>query len=211
MSNFEAPRRRHRALWNAGSLLRWATLCIIFVLFAMIHTCSAVQININDANGKPSMNIANDEGPNLPNPHHKLHHVEFDINAPPEELQHLSEQERIDTMIRAFNRLPAPELDRLGVDLSKPVAEGTPQAKELFEIWKKRQEELKEAMAEMVKPVEHMAQIASKLREHNRKNNEETIELLTELEANLADVDNARDFHTIGGWPVIASYLSNEQ
>ena len=31
---------------------------------------------------------------------------------------------------------------------------------------------------------------------------------LRELEGLLCDIDNARDFHTIGGWPVLASLLA---
>ena len=30
---------------------------------------------------------------------------------------------------------------------------------------------------------------------------------LIELESFLEDIDNARDFHTIGAWPVLASTL----
>ena len=31
---------------------------------------------------------------------------------------------------------------------------------------------------------------------------------MRELEGLLCDIDNARDFHTIGGWPVLASLLA---
>lgn len=30
---------------------------------------------------------------------------------------------------------------------------------------------------------------------------------LVDLESFLEDIDNARDFHTIGGWPVLANTL----
>lgn len=63
--------------------------------------------------------------------------------------------------------------------------------------WTKRQEELKIAMASVVKPAEFMAEIAVKLRENNQSISE-SVESLKELESLLSDIDNSRDFYTIG-------------
>ena len=52
-------------------------------------------------------------------------------------------------------------------------------------------------MASVAKPAEFMAEIALKLRENNQSLNE-CIESLKELESLLSDIDNARDFYTIG-------------
>ena len=37
----------------------------------------------------------------------------------------------------------------------------------------------------------------------------EIVEILQELEGLLADIDNARDFHTIGGWPILLRMLDS--
>jgi hypothetical protein len=68
--------------------------------------------------------------------------------------------------------------------------------------WTKRQEELKIAMASVAKPAEFMAEIALKLRE-NKQSLSECVESLKELESLLGDIDNARDFYTIGNLCVI--------
>ena len=142
------------------------------------------------------------------------------------------EQERIDTIVRAFNRLPAPELERLGVDIkTAPIQQGTSQAMQLKRAWLERQKELKEAMASMTKPAEHMGELARRMKvfaERRRQpsslplevNGKDDVDVdsikdisnaLEELETTLADIDNARDFYTIGGWPVLVSMLSKEQ
>ena len=63
--------------------------------------------------------------------------------------------------------------------------------------WTKRQKELIVAMASVAKPAEFMAEIALKLRENNQSLSE-CVESLKELESLLSDIDNARDFYTIG-------------
>ena len=73
----------------------------------------------------------------------------------------------------------------------------TLRAENLKTAWSKRQEELKIAMASVAKPAEFMAEIAFKLRENNQSLGE-CVESLRELESLLGDIDNARDFYTIG-------------
>lgn len=149
-------------------------------------------------------------------------------------IQSLSEQERIDTMVRAFKRLPAAELDRIGVDISAPIQSGSENAKHLFEAWKVRQAEFKKAVESMLAPVEHMKTIADRLQAYintgmsgkessmfsspssekqggvsNEASSPNILDVLTELESLLSDVDNARDFHTIGGWPLLVQQLTH--
>lgn len=52
-------------------------------------------------------------------------------------------------------------------------------------------------MANVVKPAEFMAEIALKLRE-KKQNLSESLDSLRELESLLGDIDNSRDFYTIG-------------
>ena len=60
-----------------------------------------------------------------------------------------------------------------------------------------------------MKPVEVMAGLLQHLKLEN-STNDQIIYSLEELESLLTDIDNARDFHTIGGWPILAKYLQSE-
>ena len=141
------------------------------------------------------------------------------------DLEPVDEQTRIDTMVRAFQRLPEPELARLGVDITgDKIESGSERATRLREAWVKRQAELKNAVDSMVKPAEFMAEIAAKLRDTQYHMSSGTtgnppvppmgaeaeagvVSSLRELEGLVDDVDNARDFHTIGGWPILVGML----
>eukprot|EP00601_Ochromonadales_sp_CCMP2298_P011756 CAMPEP_0173254342 /NCGR_PEP_ID=MMETSP1142-20121109/21866_1 /TAXON_ID=483371 /ORGANISM="non described non described, Strain CCMP2298" /LENGTH=329 /DNA_ID=CAMNT_0014187759 /DNA_START=80 /DNA_END=1065 /DNA_ORIENTATION=- len=161
-----------------------------------------------------------------------------------------SAQERIDTILRAFHRLPGAELARLEVDLERPIVQGSREAELLFEAWGRRQLELKAAMANVLKPAEFMGDLARQLNAthphtptHTQAVGEagagvgteageaaagtaeaetpqpgslrlppsERILTLHRLEGLLDDVDNARDFHTIGAWPTLVRFLGPEQ
>ncbi len=121
----------------------------------------------------------------------------------------ISTQHRIDTIVRAFNRLPASELERIGIDLSQPILSGTDQAKKLFDAWKTRQEEFRKAVESMAKPAEHMKNICNVLKDP-QSSLQQLKEALREIESLLSDVDNAKDFYTIGGWPLLIDQLSNQ-
>jgi len=122
-------------------------------------------------------------------------------------------QQQLDTMVRALKQLPDSELGRLGVDVNTEVRAGSEAADALRRAWQQRQEELQHAMSAVAKPVEHMAEIAQSLQKHlaNLTSIDVSINAsLIELESLLSDIDNARDFHTIGGWSVLVAYLSQE-
>eukprot|EP01039_Chlorochromonas_danica_P011211 gene11209-12503_t len=129
-------------------------------------------------------------------------------------------------MERAFRHLPQAELERLGLDhlLAAPlphdsgdtvgsvgkIRPGSPEAQQLVTAWRSRQEELRTIMASMVKPAEHMANLTRSLQEGVEGTKlvwQERVSVLEELESLLTDIDNARDFHTIGGWPVLVNQL----
>ncbi len=109
-------------------------------------------------------------------------------------------------MRRALQRLPPSELERIGIDFTSPILEGTPRAEALHEAWIQRQREFKAAVETLVKPAEHMAKLSQILTRSNATHFEVS-SALGELESLLADVDNARDFYTIGGWPILVSLL----
>lgn len=79
----------------------------------------------------------------------------------------------------------------------------------LLQVWRLRQLEIKDAMASIVKPAEEMSKIAKLLSEVGTSEDVLSANMV-ELESYLEDVDNARDFHTIGGWTIlIDALLSN--
>ena len=126
-----------------------------------------------------------------------------------------TDDERIETIIRAFRKLPAGEIEKYNVDLSDTKVElGSSRASALIAAWKIRQEELKEAMKSITKPAEIMVNITNQLNSRafeyvsTRQLVEPAIiELLTNLESLLTDIDNARDFHSLGLWPTLVSFL----
>jgi hypothetical protein len=139
-----------------------------------------------------------------------------------EMVKEVSEQDRLDTIVRAFKRLPPPELERLGVDISSDrILQGTERAEQLKRAWLERQAELKRAYESMTKPAEHMGELARRIKEYHYSVSSasslinpddllvnQTSAALDELESALADIDNAHDFHTIKGWPVLVSILA---
>jgi hypothetical protein len=133
-------------------------------------------------------------------------------------------EEQLQTIVRTFKKLPDDELEKYEIDLSDEKVEiGSSRAANLLKAWKTRQEELKEAMKSVMKPAEMMANITQQLKTHGKllfpssdairgtdevENIKETVlQLLIDLESFLADVDNARDFHTIGAWPTLLGFL----
>lgn len=119
------------------------------------------------------------------------------------------DQVSLDTIVSALKKLPDGELERLGLDITAEFIAGTPSGDSLREVWKRRQAELKEAMSSIVKPAEVMADLSTRMRDST-----DTIEIvsaLLELETFLVDVDNARDYHTIGGWSTLVGLLLPSQ
>jgi len=90
------------------------------------------------------------------------------------------------------------------------VKAGTDIAFDIKRKWEQRQMELKEAMSTMVKPAEHMAKLAQILI-NSTADVDTLISTLTELESLVTDVDNARDFHTIGAWQILLKMLYSHQ
>jgi hypothetical protein len=117
------------------------------------------------------------------------------------------DQDAIDTIVRTFRSLPPSEIERLDFDLSTPVMAGTESSQVLIDAWTRRQAEIRQLFDKMVKPVEIMANISKDLLNSSSSDSFRYVRLM-ELESLLSDIDNARDFHTIGGWPILISYLS---
>ena len=103
---------------------------------------------------------------------------------------------RRETMISALKRLPQDEVG----DVDALTDE------ELDALWNDRQESLRkwsEQLSDAAKSLQHRLQALL------RDDLQEKLEALDELDFELADLDNARDFHdALGGWPALAGLLA---
>lgn len=116
-------------------------------------------------------------------------------------------QERLDMVVKALSRLPPHELERLGVSLTNEIIDGSPEADNLFRAWADRQSELKTAMKSLMQPAEFMTVLSATLRNATVPHSERR-QALVDLESLVGDIDNARDFHTIGSWPLLVNLLN---
>ena len=145
-----------------------------------------------------------------------------------------------DMMHRTLAQLPPEEHERMGglpeLPSGKTVASLSPHEREMFElrmrqIWKQRQEELRRIEEENVAdlpqilkdriqkirdylhdPVEHI--LSQQLTLHATGDTDDGLDtiigVLEDLEYLLTDLDMARDFYTLGGWPLLGSLLSTD-
>ena len=136
--------------------------------------------------------------------------------------QNVDKKEQLQLLIRAFKRLSDEERSRLNVDLNQNIEVGSEAATSLMEVWNTRQQELKYAIDNMVKPVDYMKDLLEGI-EHptisatsdNNNNGNNNIKYrnrtanLIELESMVDDIDNARDFYAIGGWSTLCEIVEN--
>ena len=125
-----------------------------------------------------------------------------------------SEQDKVDTILRAFRNLPPEELQHIDISIdiesAGSIKAGTDAAKQLIEAWTTRQIEFKKAVESMIAPAEQLKQLCTIL--NNQSASEiELVNTIQDLEYLLSDVDNARDFHTIGCWPALTQHLLIKQ
>eukprot|EP00934_Nitzschia_sp_Nitz4_P009459 Nitzschia sp. Nitz4//scaffold438_size7339//4319//5842//NITZ4_009159-RA/size7339-processed-gene-0.2-mRNA-1//-1//CDS//3329551859//9449//frame0 len=139
-------------------------------------------------------------------------------------------------MHRTLSKLPDEEKERMGLpELPPPAAtrltsvERQEFEKRMAEIWKARQAELKVVQEMLMDVPEVLKQRIISIREYIYSPEEQLqqldleninmmeegvvdniVEVLQDLEFQLADVDNARDFHTMGGWDLLVSLLTEE-
>lgn len=118
---------------------------------------------------------------------------------------------RADRMLEALESIP--EDERLGMELDVDVLRSKPLADrldELEKLWAVRQQELREAYEAMPKVNELLTARIDVLQDADATE-EAVIGALADLEDLLSDIDMARDFHTIGGFPTLASMLRDSQ
>jgi len=131
-----------------------------------------------------------------------------------------------EAMYRTLSKLPEEELIRMGGLPTLPEDPNmSPEEKLAFEksmedIWAKRQAELEEMnknIADLPSIIQDHIDVLMTFRRQTTEtgvSEEETVDVedmlfvLEQLEDILSDIDHARDFHTLGGWPVLVSFLS---
>lgn len=170
----------------------WGSRCFIIVMAILFVGClvppTAATRSVDEERAMKNLIIHADS-------------VKADEAAAP-----VSEQQRIDGIKSAFMKLPSEELARLGVDMNQDYVAGTKFATQLENAWSRRQAELKDLMEKQLDSAEYMKNISETLQDL-QVSDEEILLNLKELEQLLSDIDNARDFHTIGGWPILTSLL----
>lgn len=138
-------------------------------------------------------------------------------------------------MHRTLSNLPQDELERMKLPVL-PKDTLSPEARVIFErrmkeIWEERQKELRNVeladLPELLKdrivsireyledPATHLLRLIDADDEPLVAENRESlgmhiVDVLQDLEYNLQDLDMTRDFHTLGGWSLLASLLSDQ-
>lgn len=112
---------------------------------------------------------------------------------------------RIERILAAFMELP--EEERILLDLERISSLPMPEkAVELEQLWARRQVELKEIVAALPSTEKLLTGLISTISSETAAA-ADVIEALRDLEDHLTDIDMARDFHTLGGWPILTSLL----
>lgn len=118
-----------------------------------------------------------------------------------------TDADRADRMLAALAGIP--EAERLGMGLDIEAMRAIPLEERLArleELWTMRQQELREAYDALPKVNELLTARIEVMQDEGAS--EAALELaLTDLEDLLSDIDMARDFHSIGGFPTLASML----
>uniref|UniRef100_A0A7R9U9J5 Nucleotide exchange factor SIL1 n=1 Tax=Pinguiococcus pyrenoidosus TaxID=172671 RepID=A0A7R9U9J5_9STRA len=110
-------------------------------------------------------------------------------------------------MKESLLKLPDAELARYGVthaELSTPGA----WEDRIDGIWQKRQQDLREAIESMGSHVNIFLERIMVLSAAD-SSEEDVMKVLLQLEDDLMDIDMARDFHTVGGWPALTGLLAD--
>jgi len=124
-----------------------------------------------------------------------------------------STDDPVDLIVRAFQRLPMEDQDRIGFTsiYHDGMSPEEVNEAELRRLWEQRQVELKEAMDAMQDVRNVLEGYIDVLRNMNAPV-EDVLSALDELGDLLSDVDMARDFHdSFGGWQPLLRRMGDDQ
>lgn len=110
-------------------------------------------------------------------------------------------------MLASFEAIPEEERLQMGLDVEKlRVAPFAERLARLEELWAVRQLELKEAY-DAIPTVNELLKARLEVLQDPDASESTLILALTDLEDLLSDIDMARDYYSLGGFPVLASML----
>mmetsp|Transcript_8957 Transcript_8957/g.26015 ORF Transcript_8957/g.26015 Transcript_8957/m.26015 type:complete len:367 (+) Transcript_8957:285-1385(+) len=104
--------------------------------------------------------------------------------------------------------LPDSELSRYGISSAELQTEGAWEDR-VAEVWRKRQVDLKAAMESVADTHSIFTGYLGVLQDP-AASAEELVAMLDVVAEQLMDVDLANDFHSMGGWPIVAALLAEE-
>ena len=183
---------------------------------AVIQSDGAVQVDVKGSTGASSNGEAQKEG--KPDYDFAMMHRTLS-KLPPEEQQRMGGIPELPQGKTSWATLTAAEREMI--------------EKRMEEIWKRRQEELRKIEEEfmldlpkvlkdriqriqeyLLDPISNLSLLPTDASAQEDINSKvivtDIVSVLEDLELQLTDVDMARDFHTLGGWPLLVSLLSDD-
>ena len=119
-----------------------------------------------------------------------------------------AEPDAVDDMMRVMGSLPEPDESFRTLLAQKDSLSRGELGKRMRELWARRQEELREAMASMKSEAQQMADLLTSLLAEDTTL-DTRLELLEDLTFHVGKVDNARDFAGMGGLQAVAFLLND--
>ncbi|DBA02354.1 TPA: hypothetical protein N0F65_007173 [Lagenidium giganteum] len=115
-----------------------------------------------------------------------------------------------DKMYEVLQQLPEPPtLDGMSLSEAHAKMSSLDFRRKMIKLWKKRQEDLKEAIDSMQNDAHFLAKLLDEFREGEREGStEKQVNALEVLEWELQDLDKTHVFNYIGGFAVINEYLN---
>lgn len=130
----------------------------------------------------------------------------------PEEEQDMNEPNwNHEKMYEVLEALPEPPtVDGMEIHEARAKLAEPEFRRKMIKIWKRRQEELKEAMDSMQNDAKYLASLLDQFREaeHNGST-EDQVRVLEVLEWEVQDLDKTHVFNYIGGFDILAEYLNS--
>lgn len=115
-------------------------------------------------------------------------------------------------IFEVLQALPEPPMLEDGLDINEAYAK-LPKAefrRQIAKLWKKRQQDLKDAIESMQDDSKHLGELLEQFREAERAGNTaEMVHVLEVIEWEVQDLDKTYVFNFIGGFEIITGYLNS--
>jgi hypothetical protein len=127
-----------------------------------------------------------------------------------------------DMMYRTLSKLPEDEVEQMQLPTPPPQSENDLAARRDFErrllaIWERRQEQLRnldladlpQLLKDRIQAIRDYLQGDPETTAATAASADNIVDVLKDLEYQLQDIDMTRDFHTLGGWSLLAILLDD--